>query len=563
MSEEKKPDKGHYFGVDHISSEETGAEPSAEAAVHHLPTAHNHHPDGDHVHHTHNIEEGKLLEEDEEEEPAIFATARGILTHVVGIAEDADHKHHEVPTGCALKLDKRQRRTILVDKTQTIIPDAELRKNWKTTEELTLHSPKHLLGRVFGEGIYLYFDFIRYSTVTNVMLSIIMLMNIIPHFYYDGWVTTDNPRDVLHNFYVSSYSQKSYPFWLWSNVAAVVATFLFGPLLSIRTKIRFRKLFHHHDHEDKFQAKHLDIIRDKNGKPKPRKGAVSHALRMTLSYSLFFMLLLLSCIIAGVINMAQITVDTGESTLLYSTLLTLFLLVSNVVWQKLCTLLTKLEAHQTWTTYRKNQTFKYFVWRVANVGMIFISRYIVRIYFGPILDFFPVFKPFANNKNWNSAVCSLNADAEQFFLLILADVTVVRLFSVLWPLFYYRLWSRCNPEKEPSPLSDRGRPDFDLADEYLDILYRQFLVYYGMSVFPWITFFGVIGNLIEYPIDKWVLINLSRTPPRLRGSMRSFLTLFMLLTALGGLVMFPQGAVWILTGLNYRGHCPCTIFEQT
>ena len=38
---------------------------------------------------------------------------------------------------------------------------------------------------------------------------------------------------------------------------------------------------------------------------------------------------------------------------------------------------------------------------------------------------------------------------------------------------------------------------FDLAEEYVELLYRQFIVLLGMTTFPLITALGAIGYVLE------------------------------------------------------------------
>eukprot|EP01125_Pyxidicula_operculata_P001201 TRINITY_DN11139_c0_g1_i1.p1 TRINITY_DN11139_c0_g1~~TRINITY_DN11139_c0_g1_i1.p1 ORF type:complete len:559 (+),score=66.55 TRINITY_DN11139_c0_g1_i1:39-1715(+) len=490
-------------------------------------------------------------------------TLRSALTHVVGVEphNHHHHSHHDIPDGYVVRFDRRTGRSYLIEKDKAHEWDQDQRrKKWKTETKLGLCSKKSLLGKTFGEGIYLYFDFIRYTTITNLILAILMMVNIVAHFYYDGFKVSTNPRETLRNFFTSSYGPETFYYWMGSMIAASFSTFLFGPALSLRIKWRFKRLFHHHDHEDKFEIADLDVIKDEAGNvlnPKER----GNTCRKITSFTLFGCMVIISIFLGGILNMAQLTLD---DSLIVTVGLSFFLLVSNWIWWKACDLLTKLEGHYTWTSYRKYLTTKFFIWKVLNLSTIFLSRFVVRIYTKEIIDNIPIWGAFASeNKSYNSHTCSLYADQEQFLILIALDLTVERFINFVYPWLYYKVWSFCNRSKHPGPYSDRGRPDFDVADEYLNILYRQFLIYLGLTIFPWIAFIGMIGNLTEYPIDKWILLNVSRTPPLLRGSMRSFLVFFMFITALLGLAMFPQGIGWVLAGFSYRDSCPDTIFTMT
>ncbi len=61
------------------------------------------------------------------------------------------------------------------------------------------------------------------------------------------------------------------------------------------------------------------------------------------------------------------------------------------------------------------------------------------------------------------------------------------------------------------------RPEFDVSDEYpisfahlrfryLELLYRQFIIYLGMPVFPLITAIGLILNYFKFYLDKFRMI---------------------------------------------------------
>ena len=49
----------------------------------------------------------------------------------------------------------------------------------------------------------------------------------------------------------------------------------------------------------------------------------------------------------------------------------------------------------------------------------------------------------------------------------------------------------------------RCQMDFDLADEYVEVFYRQFIIILGMTVFPAITALGAVAYIIEYA--PWAL----------------------------------------------------------
>lgn len=58
---------------------------------------------------------------------------------------------------------------------------------------------------------------------------------------------------------------------------------------------------------------------------------------------------------------------------------------------KLSSLLTKMEQHYTWSTFRRHLIVKYYVFKMLNLSLLFISRYIVRQFYAEIRDTFSIF----------------------------------------------------------------------------------------------------------------------------------------------------------------------------
>lgn len=84
-----------------------------------------------------------------------------------------------------------------------------------------------------------------------------------------------------------------------------------------------------------------------------------------------------------------------------------------------------------------------------------------------------------------------------------------------------------------------NKPEFDVAFEYLEVFYRQFICYLGMTVFPLMPVLSLIANLIEYFLDKVKMVKLCQKPKRLDLSMKGFLMVWLLVIAAAGLASYP------------------------
>lgn len=132
------------------------------------------------------------------------------------------------------------------------------------------------------------------------------------------------------------------------------------------------------------------------------------------------------------------------------------------------------------------------------------------------------------------------------------------MIEIVYPYFYHKFMGCCL-RKETSKTSDVGRVDFEIADEYLELFIRQFIVCIGTPLVPVIPFFAFLANLIEILVDRYRLMRLVKTPPYLKGSMRHFLVFFMFLTGIVSLLIFPYGSLWVLTSIFLSETCPETI----
>ncbi len=60
-----------------------------------------------------------------------------------------------------------------------------------------------------------------------------------------------------------------------------------------------------------------------------------------------------------------------------------------------------------------------------------------------------------------------------------------------------------------------------------------------MVVFPPLTVIGLITNIIEYPLDKYRMLKVCQKPKRLDLSMKRFLVIWLIVTALAAFVTWP------------------------
>ena len=67
-----------------------------------------------------------------------------------------------------------------------------------------------------------------------------------------------------------------------------------------------------------------------------------------------------------------------------------------------------------------------------------------------------------------------------------------------------------------------------ITEEYLEVIYRQFIIYQGMSASPILPVFGFIGGILELSFDKIRLLKFCKKPPHTNASIRTMLTFFLI-----------------------------------
>lgn len=408
----------------------------------------------------------------------------------------------------------------------------------------------------YGTGIYLYFDFLKFVTLTNFVLFLFALFNTSAHFYYDRNYYS---KSLYQNLYISHYSHKVYVIWLITTIICVLLWFLFGPIYAIKVG----KFFSSEDEED-FEGDEFedsDEILDNH-----RVTHGQRAYRFAISYVVTALLLAISA--GGTFGLVLLNGyydDVGN--IIASIAVAILIKTINFIWYFICGRLTAFEKHKTWTSHRKNNTIKYYLFKMFNVLVMYLLRY---FFLQNKFDFInslskydkdlEKFNKFTDGIPVNSSPCEIDKIGDQMLFIILLDITVSNLWELIWPSILYRIKKRNAETNKRS--NESARPDFDVADEYLEIFYRQFILYLGMTVFPLITFLGLIANILEYHLDKYRLFRICREPNRMDGSMKKFIVFYLFTSAFLATFCFPYGALWVSMGQVTTNCGNSTMFQD-
>ncbi|KNE54626.1 hypothetical protein AMAG_00589 [Allomyces macrogynus ATCC 38327] len=122
----------------------------------------------------------------------------------------------------------------------------------------------------------------------------------------------------------------------------------------------------------------------------------------------------------------------------------------------------------------------------------------------------------------------------KFFTLLISDLLLGNAFEIFAPqvITWVKFpWANVNTKSD-----EENKPEFDVAAEYVELLYRQYIIYLGSSQFPMVALLGAIVSGSEYLVDKYRMLRVCQEPKVVNRTLRVPLAVMLLVTAIFGLV---------------------------
>jgi hypothetical protein len=158
--------------------------------------------------------------------------------------------------------------------------------------------------------------------------------------------------------------------------------------------------------------------------------------------------------------------------------------ITNVLYGQFASALNQFEKYATYTYYGVAYSTKFLLFRVSQLIIINIAK-------SQTID----------------GVCPLYVFGSQYFSIMMTDLIVGNLLQVVIPIatfFVKRRFSSSHDSNEDL------KPEFVISEEYISLIYRQFIVYNAMVSFPLAPFIALCAGLIEYNIDKLKVTTLTK-----------------------------------------------------
>lgn len=143
--------------------------------------------------------------------------------------------------------------------------------------------------------------------------------------------------------------------------------------------------------------------------------------------------------------------------------------------------------------------------------------------------------------------CPIYAFGSQYFSMLLTDMTVGNLLQIVTPIIMYNLYKCCSKTHHSN---ESLRSEFDISDEYIGLLYRQFVLYNAMVSFPLAPVVVFVAGIIEFFVDKFKVTQITQRPKQVLSSMNTQLLLITAMISLTiiALLNVGGGPIYLLTG---------------
>lgn len=390
-----------------------------------------------------------------------------------------------------------------------------------------------LIKHGLGQGVMWYFKFGRFIIAFNVLLSLIALISLLASLSigprYEG------ARFRFPGvFYLSTYPSGAYPAYVLSVTLMLICVFSLGPVYRyycIRWDLQQEEKrqraaedgkdvkWVEDQYEGRYGGDNFDYVDDE------AVDLIDYGFQLQTRYSpfgvfgsAFIMAVILG--ISGVVTfyMQRAARQAGGNSLA-SFCIALFVSAMGYAWEKVCDKLTMLEYWAYWSDYWKSSCIKVLLFKILNVFTVFLVK---RIEFEEKVE---------------PGNCQLEDLGDQFILLVALNSAS----SVAYLLYV-------TTSAEDEERNEFGTREFIISQEYVELVYRQFLIGLGFLVMPMIAIFGLAANILEYWVDKFRMLKVCHKPKVISASFRGVLAFYFFFSAMFVLASYPNGAIFILAG---------------
>lgn len=236
-------------------------------------------------------------------------------------------------------------------------------------------------------------------------MALIALCSFIPQTLHAESITANFPESL----FISAFVKELKLVWVVTSVAMCILMLFSGKIYkSFHTNITSK--WEGEGREEEAGEREDEIIyTDKNG-ARVRHASAKRRFHKFISLFLTFVTLSLQVVLMWMLHDFLEKSDSSDEKT--AVIVSLFITVFKAVFKKVAKKLTQLELHTTWTAFRKWDLVKLFIFKLSNVLILYAVKY----------------------QSMDSKDCPLSALGDQFFYLIVTDMTVTNVIEVVSPL---------------------------------------------------------------------------------------------------------------------------------
>lgn len=390
-------------------------------------------------------------------------------------------------------------------------------------------SPERSVQDDFGRGVASYFFYVAFLGAINCVLAVPAVAQLAAA-RSDGNV--DLESDVYSGVgrtFAGALEPGAMGGWVTSTVVMLLVSVAAGPAYFFMNR-QYESFYSGKDRAEEVPAG-MDEIEEHRGYTHAER-----AWRRTLSVVATAAVVGVQGLLMWLLNRALVRVSSDSVT---AVALSGMLAVSNIVWKQVVRFLTSLEVHARRTAEIEWDSGKVFAVRICNL----MSLYLVKNLTGQD----NVLEEGCDDLVEKDCRCPLSSMAYQFMWLIIMELTINNAIEIAIP--YVMVWANQAFGLTDAQGTNAARQDFDLTEEYTALLYRQSVVYLGVSVFPLMPVLAAAASFLEFWVDKYKLTALSIKPKAPPEPVRAELILgaHLIIAAVAAL-SYPNGTILILSG---------------
>ena len=385
-------------------------------------------------------------------------------------------------------------------------------------------TPIYDLIALYGFGYFVYFEVLRMAWAFTLL---VLILHFIPYVWYLGQEQPsfaggnnreDTSLEFYQDFFITGYTDDQKGAWMGVSIATMVFALVVFPILvwwriSAKRKESLASGVIPEDRLDRHSQdrlmRYIEVESSYGHKitvenPTEEWSTLNKILRILGAAGAFGGMILITVLFS------YFGTQNEESNYVISLLIAVLVQILNSAYFAVGYFTTMHMPIETWTGFSKVYAAKLILFRVCqNVAVFGAKQY--------------------------KGACAYYLIGEQFFFILLIDLTLGNVFEVIGPYVTSKI--KFYIHQHTSLLVGATKmemdPQFLISVEYLELFGRLYVLLMAVVVFPGASVLTLAGIIVDYWLDKWRLMKVSAVQrSRLDGTQRNNIAAMIMLATL-------------------------------